>query len=227
MTKSRKNEALIRNDGMYVISGIFCRANACVCGKNAFPPRPLAANRQICKRSGRFVGKPEVCQRSEPPFDLKGRWRGVAATEGLTTPQCGIVTSRLRTALRFACAVFRGCALRFAPCARHSSPSGLRCSQGSLAMFLALLGSSYRPALRWPGIPGLRSASRCSSIQHGRTTALASSLAALPASLGLLRPVSRTARGLRAPLAPPPLRGFDDYGLFPPQAAAFVRPSVS
>ena len=28
-----------------------------------------------------------------------------------------------------ACAVFRGCALRFAPCARHSSPSGLRCSQ--------------------------------------------------------------------------------------------------
>ena len=50
---------------MYVISGIFCRANACVCGKNAFPSRPLAANRQICKRSGRFVGKPKVCQRSE------------------------------------------------------------------------------------------------------------------------------------------------------------------
>ena len=42
LTKSRKNEALIRNDGVYVISGIFCRANACVCGKNAFPPRPLA-----------------------------------------------------------------------------------------------------------------------------------------------------------------------------------------
>ena len=37
------------------------------------------------------------------------------------------------------------------------------------------------------------------SIQHGRSTALASSLAELPASLGLLRPVSRTARGLRAP----------------------------
>ena len=29
LTKSRKNEALIRNDGMYVISGIFSRANAC------------------------------------------------------------------------------------------------------------------------------------------------------------------------------------------------------
>ena len=38
-----------------------------------------------------------------------------------------------------------------------------------------------------------------SSIQHGRSAALTSSLAALPASLGLLRPVSRTARGLRAP----------------------------
>ena len=33
LTKYRKNEALIRNDGVYVISGIFCRANACVCGK--------------------------------------------------------------------------------------------------------------------------------------------------------------------------------------------------
>ena len=119
--------------------------------------------------------------------------------------------------------VFRGCALRFAPCARHSSPSGLRCAQSALAALPASLESSYRPALRWPGIPGLRSASRCprpstpsglrrlrpvsrtarascaSSIQHGRPAALTSSLAALPASLGLLRPVSRTARGLRAP----------------------------
>ena len=45
------------------------------------------------------------------------------------------------------------------------------------------------------------SVSHRSSIQHGRTTALASSLVALPASLGLLRAVSRTARALRAPLA--------------------------
>ena len=84
LTKYRKNEALIRNDGVYVISGIFCRANACVCGKNAFPPRPLAANRQICKRSGRFVGKPEVCQRSELPFCERGAfWAlGIAAAEG-------------------------------------------------------------------------------------------------------------------------------------------------
>ena len=122
-----------------------------------------------------------------------------------------------------ACAVFRGCALRFAPCARHSSPSGLRCSQARLRLSLLhwahrrllqslaapplspSLGSSYRPALRWPGIPGLRT------------------------------PFGRV-------LAPPPLRGFDGYGLFralraaklrphwayyglfPPQAAAFVRP---
>ena len=44
LTKYRKNEAQIRNDGVYVISGIFCRANACICGKNAFPSRSLAAN---------------------------------------------------------------------------------------------------------------------------------------------------------------------------------------
>ena len=65
-------------------------------------------------------------------------------------PQFAMVVPHLRTALAFGGAVFRGCALRFASCARHSSPSGLRC-------------------------------------------------AALPCSLGLLRPVSRTARGLRAP----------------------------
>ena len=50
---------------------------------------------------------------------------------------------------------------------RHSQSASFA---SSLAAFLALLGSSYRPALRWPGIPGLRSASRCSSIQHGRPT---------------------------------------------------------
>ena len=37
------------------------------------------------------------------------------------------------------------------------------------------------------------------SIQHGRSTALAGSLAVLPASLGLLRAVSPTGRALRAP----------------------------
>ena len=141
------------------------------------------------------------------------------------TPRCFAHRARAscapRASSRFAAF---DCALCFAPCARHSSPSGLRRSQSALATLPVSLESSYRPALRWPGIPGLRSASRCSSIQHGRPTALASSLAALPASLGLLRPVSRTARGLRAPLASPPLRGFDDYGLFRALRAAFVRP---
>ena len=126
----------------------------------------------------------------------------------------------------------------------------------SLVALPASLGSSYRPALRWPGIPGLRSASRCSSIQHGRptsshraafsgpvfrpcglrfapcprgssrfaasaahklacgtpcfiglTTACFAHCARLPCAprpstpsgLRRLRPVSRTARGLRAP----------------------------
>ena len=56
----------------------------------------------------------------------------------------------------------------------------------SLVALPASLGPSYRPALRWPGIPGLRSASRC---PHPFT----------PSGLRRLRPVSRTARGLRAP----------------------------
>ena len=129
----------------------------------------------------------------------------------------------------------------------------------SLVALPASLGSSYRPALRWPGIPGLRSASRC---PHPFT----------PSGLRRLRPVSRTARGLRAPrLRRPsvpalrtalafggavfrrcgrllgvssrlqPLRGLRRsqarlwlsllhwayYGLFPPLAAAFVRPCAS
>ena len=49
LTKSQKNEALIRNDGVYVISGIF-QDKRLRLRENAFPPRPLAANRQICKR---------------------------------------------------------------------------------------------------------------------------------------------------------------------------------
>ena len=57
----------------------------------------------------------------------------------------------------------------------------------SLVALPASLGSSYRPALRWPGIPGLRSASRCPR-------------PFTPSGLRRLRPVSRTARGLRAPL---------------------------
>ena len=140
-------------------------------------------------------------------------------------PQFAMVVPHLRTALAFGGAVFRGCALRFASCARHSSPSGLRCA--ALPCSLGLLRPVSRTArgLRAPhqfplksyGFPGAETARKrfllwkmgfsaaayCEplhpSIQHGRSTALASSLAELPASLGLLRPVSRTARGLRAP----------------------------
>ena len=139
---------------------------------------------------------------------------------------------------------------------QHGRPTALT---SSLVALPASLGSSYRPALRWPGIPGLRSASRC---PHPFT----------PSGLRRLRPVSRTARGLRAPrLRRPsvpalrtalafggavfrrcgrllgvssrlqPLRGLRRsqarlwlsllhwayYGLFPPLAAASVRPCAS
>ena len=43
-----------------------------------------------------------------------------------------------------------------------------------------------------------------STIRHGRSASLASSLAVLPASLGLLRAVSPTGRALRAPLSRSP-----------------------
>ena len=108
---------------------------------------------------------------------------------------------RLRTALRFACAVFRvcgalravldasalrafDCALRFAPCARHVSPSGLRRLR-PVSRTARGLRSSHRPALRWPGIPGLRSTSCCPR-------------PSTPSGLRRLRPVSRIARGLRS-----------------------------
>ena len=70
----------------------------------------------------------------------------------------------------------------FAHCARPS------CAPLAAPPLSPSLGSSYRPALRWPGIPGLR-------MPFGRV------------------------------LAPPPLRGFDGYGLFRALRAAFVRPT--
>ena len=108
---------------------------------------------------------------------------------------------------RFAC---------FAHCARRSSvPTGL-----TTACFRHRRRPSCAP-LQFPlksyGFPGAETAGKrfllwkmgfsdaayCAplhpSIQHGRTTALAGSLAVLPASLGLLRAVSPTGRALRAP----------------------------
>ena len=69
----------------------------------------------------------------------------------------------------------------FAHCARPS------CAPLAAPSLSPSLGSSYRPALRWPGIPGLRT------------------------------PFGRV-------LAPPPLRGFDGYGLFRALRAAKLRP---
>ena len=71
-----------------------------------------------------------------------------------------------------ACAVFRGCALRFAPCARHSSPSGLRCSQSSLVALPASLGSSHRPALT---LARCSVAAHCASLRVLATPALRAS----------------------------------------------------
>ena len=67
----------------------------------------------------------------------------------------------------------------------------------SRLLVYAPLRGLRRPAI---GAGMYFSVSHRPSIQHGRSTALASSLVALPASLGLLRPVSATGGGLRAPL---------------------------
>ena len=69
--------------------------------------------------------------------------------------QHGCSASSHRSALRL-----RGVPwLRTALCSVCSplQPFGPPMFASSLAAFLALLGSSYRPALRWPGIPGRRS----------------------------------------------------------------------
>ena len=52
MTKYRKNEAFIRNDGVYVISGIFCKANACekMKARRAEVPSTRSAQSKAAKR---------------------------------------------------------------------------------------------------------------------------------------------------------------------------------
>ena len=101
---------------------------------------------------------------------------------GASYPQFAMVVLHLRTvpssaARCFASADFASlCVLEASAASRPPMKAELPC----------LLGSSYRSALRWPGIPGLRSASRCPR-------------PSTPSGLRRLRPVSRTARGLRAP----------------------------
>ena len=70
LTKYRKNEALIRNDGVYVISGIFCRANACekVKARRAEVPstrsaqaRNTAQAKRRAVRNGKMHSRPGLC----------------------------------------------------------------------------------------------------------------------------------------------------------------------
>ena len=137
-----------------------------------------------------------------PPLrtSLRSVSSGLQPLRGLRRSQARLRHSLLhwglRTGLRFASPVFRGCG-RPLGCSsiQHGRPT-----------------PSHRPALtlaRCSAPADFASLRVLGAPAASRPPTLASSLAALPASLGLLRPVSRTARGLRAPLAPPPLRGFD------------------
>ena len=112
------------------------------------------------------------------------------------------------------------CALRFTSCARHSSPSGLRCSQARLQFSsVPTIRNSRLATLPLASLPPLSSAwslrivrkltrgAPCftgliggyCTLNSQWSSCCALRLAVLPCSLGLLRPVSRTARGLRAP----------------------------
>ena len=83
-----------------------------------------------------------------------------------------------------------------------------RCSVAAHCASLRVLAT---PALRASAVR--KAHLRCSLFHWGLRT-----------GLRFAGPVFRGCGALRAVLAPPPLRGFDDYGLFPPLAAAFVRP---
>ena len=80
----------------------------------------------------------------------------------------------------------------YGPAYFRASPSKLPGPSRPLASLTAARCSGAADAL-WA----------CSTIRYGRSASLASSLAALPTSLGLLRAASPTGRALRAPLAPP------------------------
>ena len=148
-----------------------------------------------------------------PPAFLNSQWSFRCAHKfacGSPASQFSMVAPRLRTALRFACAVFRGCALRFAPCARHFSPSGLRCSQAHSRC--SLLHWAHRRLLhpQFAMVVLLRPTACSTPLLIGLTTACFAHCArpscaplaapSLSPSLGLLRAASRTARALRAPL---------------------------
>ena len=89
LTKSRKNEALIRNDGVYVISGIFCRANACKKVKarraegartrpkgvrSAGTPRKRSAGAHGGRRQWRKQAVVSPMKQGEPQASLRAQW---------------------------------------------------------------------------------------------------------------------------------------------------------
>ena len=120
LTKYRKNEAFIRNDGVYVISGIFCGAH-----------------------------------------EARALWAKQREVSPVSNESCKRACERLR-------------------------PEGLKWRAHG----------AKRSAQRQPLS---RLTPTASSIQHGRSAALTSLLAVLPASLGLLRAAPPTGRALRAP----------------------------
>ena len=125
-----------------------CCANACAvfrsCALRVLAPSPLRGLAYWRAGTARHISglRPPNC------LGLVGLWppsrrRGVPA---LRTPFGRVLAppaaSRPSTA-HFVCSPLQ--------------PFGPPMFASSLAAFLALLGSSYRPALRWPGIPGRRS----------------------------------------------------------------------
>ena len=138
---------------------------------------------RLCSSPRLIVDKPLVCQRICPTACLR--------TVSPTAAQCSGASHRPRLRRRGVPALRTPFGRVLAPpAASRPLPAHCVCSR------LQPLRGLQRPAT---GTGMHFYVSHRPSIQHGRSTALASSLAALPASLGLLRPVSRTARGLRAP----------------------------
>ena len=90
LTKSRKNEALIRNDGMYVISGIFSRANAC---KKVKARRAEVASTRSAQARNTAQAKRRGARRPPP----------VAETGRSKPNEAGRATSELASAVERPC----------------------------------------------------------------------------------------------------------------------------
>ena len=103
---------------------------------------------------------------------------------------------------------------------RAAAPGRARLWLSRLSVQHGRSASSHRSALRLRGVPWLRTAlcSVCSPLQPFGPPMFASSLAALPASLGSSTAIAATGCAVSFALH------WAYYGLFPPQAAAFVRP---